>query len=340
MPAEISIIPILAAFTIALVYSILPGANPRFLFGVPVPEGFREDVAGRSILTRFHALNWTAALIGAVLSWSGFAYRTPFLLVAGPVVQTVAAMALFAHSRSQAETYAIEPRSSTRRAQLRPEPVLQWWGWVLMLAPVLMLCVTAAYLSSQWDLIPDRFPVHWGVDGKPNRWSAKTFRGVYGTLLIGFSTLVVIYGSAVMTALGAPMGGRAASKLVRAVVVALAVTGIFLAALLSFVAVQPLLTSVEQPLNPVWIMIPCAALVIGMILLLSRVAEEAQNEGLIAPEHGWWLSSLYYNRDDPAWMVPRRIGIGFTPNLGQPIVKFGFSFLLIQLFATIFYITR
>jgi uncharacterized membrane protein len=41
----------------------------------------------------------------------------------------------------------------------------------LQLGPFAILLVTAGHIQGNWNQIPDRFPVHWGMNGMPNGWS-------------------------------------------------------------------------------------------------------------------------------------------------------------------------
>ena len=63
---------------------------------------------------------------------------------------------------------------------------------VLQLGPFAILLATAGYLQARWNQIPDRFPVHWGVNGMPNGWSTRTPEVVYGPLLFGAALVIGI----------------------------------------------------------------------------------------------------------------------------------------------------
>ena len=65
-------------------------------------------------------------------------------------------------------------------------------GWPVQFAPFLILAATAAALHASWQRIPERFPVHWGIDGQPNGWSGRTAAGVYGPLLLGVAFVALL----------------------------------------------------------------------------------------------------------------------------------------------------
>ncbi len=340
MSISIILIPALVALAAAVSFHMMPGGHPEFFFGVPVAAEFRQSADARSLLHRFYLLNWIVAALTAVLGCVGFFKQAPWLVVAAPILQLAAGMALFLFAKSQTEPFAMEPRSSIRRASLRNEPILAWWGWALMLLPVLIIAASAAWLTQHWDQIPARFPVHWNIDGMPDRWNEKSVKGVYGVLIIGLSTLALIYGVAAMTAVGAPRGGPAMSRLVRIAMNALAFSGAFAASLMSFIALQPLAADPQRMRSPLWIVVPVIAGSIGLIVTMARISSDAEAEAGGAPDDGWKMSSIYYSPRNPAMMVQRKLGFGFTPNFGHPVVKWAFPLLMLQMFAVIFYVTH
>ena len=57
--------------------------------------------------------------------------------------------------------------------------------------PFAILLIAAFYLHAHWAQIPQRFPIHWSLQGHANGWSGKSFFGVYG-ILLGMASLVVL----------------------------------------------------------------------------------------------------------------------------------------------------
>ncbi len=76
---------------------------------------------------------------------------------------------------------AVEPLS-VREVNVSDAPdILPWYVWAGV-GPFAMLAATATYLHAHWSQIPDHFPVHWGLDGQPDRWSTRSTLGIYGPL--------------------------------------------------------------------------------------------------------------------------------------------------------------
>ena len=53
------------------------------------------------------------------------------------------------------------------------------------------LAISAAILYSNWDRLPDRFPVHWGIHG-PDRWVATTPANVAGMFATGAGICILM----------------------------------------------------------------------------------------------------------------------------------------------------
>jgi hypothetical protein len=56
--------------------------------------------------------------------------------------------------------------------------------------PLAFLAGVAALLALRWARIPARFAVHWGLDGRPDRWAERSAAGVLGPLVLGAALLV------------------------------------------------------------------------------------------------------------------------------------------------------
>ena len=57
---------------------------------------------------------------------------------------------------------------------------------------------------------------------------------------------------------------------------------------------------------------------IGYIVYMMKLQREPDDEPDNTPDSAWkWGGFLYYNREDPALMVEKRIGLGYTLNFGN-----------------------
>lgn len=337
---ELALIPLGIALSAGLIFQMMPGRGKRFLFQVPVADSFRASDAARGILLRFTLLNWAVAALAGFTGAAGLWMHSQPLIIGWPLLHAAAGVALYQFFRAQVAPYSVPHPPAGATSAADREPILPWWGWMLFVLPLVLLGGATYYLADHWDQIPERFAVHFGIDGKPNRWAERSFKGVFGPLLIGLSSMLLIYGIGVMTALGGPRGGAATARLIRTTMLTLAGGGIFSAGLVSWIALRPLTAEPDKMPNPLWILLPVVAGIVGLVVALWKVSSEAEEEGAAAPAEGWWLSSVYFNRADPAMMVQRRIGFGFTPNFAHPTVQLLMPLLVAQMLAMIYYVAR
>ncbi|MGH9671797.1 MAG: DUF5808 domain-containing protein, partial [Bryobacteraceae bacterium] len=134
---------------------------------------------------------------------------------------------------------------------------------------------------------------HWGFDGTPDNWVSRSFLRVFGILLAGaVISLVVI--------LSTRRGGFHA---------ALAINGI-ISILLCYFASRPLWARFEQ-LGYEFLLILAAMVAIGIAVTVKILSADES-----AREH-WKWGLFYYNPDDPALVVDKRIGLGWTLNFAN-----------------------
>ena len=234
-------------------------------------------------------------------------------------------LAAFAHARRQTLPHAVRP-SPLRSASLTLAPEGLPGGAAAALVPFTILAAAALYLYLNWSRIPERFPVHWGIDGSPDRWSGRTWQGVYTPLLVG----AVHSGFMLLIALGilraSPRGRVAANAAAtaqfrRAMLQFLvaAVWGITL--LLAVVSLAPVLT--ERPpgnLAPILVSVGLIALAIPFLWRIIRINRTIGSGGDGTPDECWKLGMLYFNPADPAIFVEKRFGVGYTCNFGNRMI--------------------
>jgi uncharacterized membrane protein len=214
--------------------------------------------------------------------------------------------------------------------------------WIAQLGPFAILLAVAVYLRLRWDEIPPSFPVHWGIDGTPNGWSARTPLDVYWPLLVGAAILALISASSyairhLMRSVRAPASRWVAHDPAHRTGIFLLVLEFFLAIIFSFVGLLPL--TGNPGVMPV--LIATIAMLLAMIFLVAWLAKEQMQYarsrpapagasfGDGAPDRYWKFGMFYYNRDDAALFVEKRIGIGYTLNFGHASAWIIMAFVLL-----------
>jgi uncharacterized membrane protein len=290
-------------------------------FGVTVAPGYSDGPEARTVLHRFRIVIWLLALAAVAATALGPPAIFPWAFPAIMTLEIAGGFAAFAHARRQTLPHAV--RSGPRTASLTLAPEGLPGGVAAVLVPLATLAAAALYLYLNWSRIPERFPVHWDIDGSPDRWSGRTWQGVYTPLLLG----AVHCGLMLLIALGilraSPRGrvaaNAAASAQLRRVILQFLVAGVWgMALLLAAVSLAPLLP--EHPLGnlaPILISLGLLALAIPFLWRLVRIGRANGSGGDGTPDQCWKLGIFYFNPADPAIFIEKRFGIGYTINFGN-----------------------
>jgi len=321
-------------------FHLLPRlTRPDLYFAVTVPPDFRDSSEAASILQRYRREVWVHSLIalGLVLlipQWLG--KPAPPVLLAGLFWQLIGCFLACLRARRRVTPRGVAP-STVREADLAPRPARFPGGWVLQAGPFAILAGVALWLQFHWEQIPDRFPVHWGIDGKPNGWATRSFSGVFGPLIIAASIcatmLLLAYGILHWTRRINVRGGPGQSEIRfqhTGLSVLLAVE--YLMALL-FGWVGTLALRGPAPMvSPLAVLVPTLAVTVLMVVVLIRTGQggsrlpeyqsilspAAAPVGDRTPDRYWIAGMFYFNKDDPAIFVEKRFGIGYTMNFAHP----------------------
>ena len=195
-------------------------------------------------------------------------------------------------------------------------------GWIAYVLPLFLFVGAAWYLNAHWDDIPLRFPAHYNIKGEPNGWSIKSSASVFRPLVMGglvqVLLLVVALGMGLGTRRAAPEGSR--MRMLRTSLWMMLIIQWATAILLCAIFVQPAIPNRNLMLL-VWaaggaIMVSSIVLVIRLGKIQAEPSDETDN----TPDECWHMAGqIYYNPGDPALMVEKRLGIGYTINLGNKL---------------------
>lgn len=328
---------------VAILFHFLPEITRRdIFFAVTVDPAFRRTPEAQDIIHRFRVTVWIHSVLAVAIVLAGFALQNPLVSPLIPLIgvfwQLAAVFIAFLSARRR--TMGHSAAATTQRvAELAPRPSAMGVGHAFLQAgPFAILVAAALYLAANWQRIPERFAVHWGYDGRPNGWSTRSIGGVYGPLLIGFTVCAMIevftYGIAHWTRqIDVARGARAEARFRRIqvnVLIAVQYLIAFLFCSVPFLALRA--NPDEQP--------PIGSFLLGMAIFLvvifalliwtgqggANLMNAGSSSEILAggpigdrtPDQCWRAGMFYVNPNDPAILVEKRFGIGYTLNFGRP----------------------
>jgi|HubBroStandDraft_1064217.scaffolds.fasta_scaffold68202_2 uncharacterized membrane protein len=309
--------------SIALLLNWLPlWRRSSLWFAVTVAPDFRDTPDARLILRQYRVEIWSLALLSWILLWAGIQRDSSWMLAAAPILQTLGAAAAFARGRNHTRPYAQHP-TGARAATLASRSEHLPGGPIGLAVPYAILAAAAIFLHANWQRIPGRFPAHWRLSGIPDRWAERTWSSVDGPLLAGLLAVALLQGAGYLIVAASPRARMAetaewTARFRRAnlrLIVALSWT---LAALCGVLSLNPYWSQGDALVIPAWLMVGAImAVTAGFLWPILRIAQEAGSGSDGTPDECWKLGQVYYNPNDPALLVEKRFGVGYTLNFGN-----------------------
>ncbi|MCU1423260.1 MAG: hypothetical protein JWN36_2911 [Microbacteriaceae bacterium] len=334
--------PVFTALFGVLLAAIVALRPPGLPLSVRVPQSHANDPVVRRAIRSFRwglALAWVLTailtLVLAIVDLTPLATVLPVLLYAAlSMVVLVLSRRTIIRAKREGDWFEGVPVRVS--AQLTPvayhHPPFVWPA----LAAIVLAAATAVNVAL-YPTLPDPFPVHYDVSGQPDGWAAKSVWSVFGVLIIGAAVVILLTvlslvaarytariqsddtaeQSALRTRVQRGMLTSLLSQL--SFVIALGISGIVL--------VQRLLPGGSGAIAGVAIaMVVLIMLVVILAVVRGRAQLRPANvRDASAPrpdavdDDSHWKGGLFYvNRADPALVVPRRFGLGWTLNLGRP----------------------
>ena len=319
-------LPAFSILLLGVIYEILPQLRKRNLyFGVTVDPEFRESSEGRSIAARYRTVVWISVLLTlAILYW---AVQQPWhplatLLVFPAVIACLAAwVAAWAKTRPHAQRQEGAVRSAPLLAEDEEDRLPG--GWLTAFGPPAMVIFATAWLALHYDSLPERYPVHWGISGQPDRWVEKGWHAVTAPSAMGLAVILLVLGVTLMILRGAKRGSGGetnefGARHRKANLQLLAALLWVMGPLFAAVTLLPVLAGEG---NRAMLLLAFAPLLVILVMgfRLYRISIDPTGGSDGTPDDCWKLGVIYYNPNDPALMVEKRSGPGFTLNFGNRV---------------------
>lgn len=232
----------------------------------------------------------------------------------------------------------------------RAAPAFAWYvaGFVLLAAAVVVGAIV-------YDKLPDPLPVRWGPDGVADRFAPKGIWSVFGPVLLGMGMVALLFALAASmrrwtiraVASDSPEVSERIARAQETLLQAL------LGQIAFVIALVFALTAVNSWLHPssaAWnvltvLLLPNFLILVVIVLFVVRYrramadaralqtvpaagrggasragssTDSARRSEAPDDDRSWKAGSIYVNRADPALLVPKRFGVGWTVNMGHP----------------------
>jgi uncharacterized membrane protein len=213
--------------------------------------------------------------------------------------------------------------------ELRTNPPRFPWLW---LAPAVIITAATVVIGVvSYPSMPGMLAVHYGAKGLPDRVVSKSVGGAFSLVFvqIGMTALLAGMAAAIVRSRpdldpARPVGSAGWSRHYMSLgakallgLVAMIDLGMLGSSLLMW-------TGTVTPLAPLVVALPILAAVVVAIAVLARNNRQRdENEAETGLTHWdddkYWRGGLVYiDREDHALLVPRRFGLGWTLNVGNP----------------------
>lgn len=304
--------------------------RPDLFFAVTVPPVWRRGEDARKILAAYRreiVLHTAIAAVGALLVGRyGPPAASPLLLL----WLMLGMIHAFLHARHRTRAHAVLalPQIETQLARDAMPG-----GWPAQAGPFVLLAIGGLILRLIWARIPARFPVHWDWRGVPNGWEPRTAAFFIFHIALAVCLCALLAMGAWLVARRSRLihlqGPASVSerKFRRATMIVLLAVEYLLAVTISGILLMPAFGWSGRTFAVAMALFGLALAAASTVYLLrmgqggSRLAHplgDVEAVGDRTPDSCWKWGLFYYNPDDPALMVEKRFGVGYTMNMAHP----------------------
>jgi uncharacterized membrane protein len=351
---------------------LAPGmSRPELFFSVTVDPSLRHSSEGKGIRRDFNRSVILWSLAGLALMMAAiFARETPAiaysLIALGYLTQGIGMTKSYLAARRRALVHQVAP-STEREAALASRPRFAAGSWQTQLGPFVILGLFSLWLWLRWDHIPARYPIHWGMDGKPNGWGSRTIGNVFMLPIVGavacafLSFLTQVLARGVRRIHSSGPEAQKESRNLRNIGRLMLSIQYWFAVMFGAMGLLPFLAKPSGPSAIVFVMaiLSVLASVIIVVVVMRMGIKSGQGGWRLAdgnksltmaghvapvgdrtPDACWKGGMIYYNPNDPAVWVEKRFGYGWTLNMATvrawvilgALLLFGLAMPILSLF--------
>jgi uncharacterized membrane protein len=312
-----TLIPLIPVLVTGVLFALLPHYyRPNYAFGITVSPEFRNTDQARSARRSFQrdVFLWTILAVGLLLAWP---HELLVRTTAAPLVQLVGVFWSWFRQRRRIRPYAVAPET-VREAELTAVSESMYGRWLIWLLPFTLIALAVIYTQQYAHLLPDRIPIHYGLKG-PDAWAPRSWRTVYLPLIVGALTMCILVTIGIAMSYGARRGRTPEQDTFRRANLRLLLGMHWATAFMFAVFGTAPVRDVVGPSIPFWAPV---GVLLGVLIVFGWQTFKANQVSPgpdPTPDECWHAGDFYYNPADPAFIVEKRFGIGYTFNLAHKL---------------------
>jgi len=214
--------------------------------------------------------------------------------------------------------------------------------------PMIIVILVGIYTLSQYSSMPDMIPTHWGPSGAADAFSEKSFRVVFGIVIImvgiGFMIYIASIGSLKSRAKLSPTSLNNSKKAHLHYLNMFGFTFLVLNMACQILFITILIATANGNDINTFIMWSCTVVIILAAIYQTYLYYKSPSKSKNAvysvddEDYLWILGCIYNNPNDPSFFVTKRFGVGWTVNIGSTKGKLFFAFPIIILLLSLIFI--
>ncbi|AXI08406.1 hypothetical protein CUC15_05435 [Oceanobacillus zhaokaii] len=207
-----------------------------------------------------------------------------------------------------------------------------YWFLISFVISIVVIIIT----FQRYDLIPEQIPMQYNFAGEVTNWVDKSYRSVlsmpimqlYLMLLFLFINTMIAKSKQQINAEKPEESMRQNIIFRRRWSLYIIVTGSLLTVMFSFIQLSFIYPINQQVITIVPLLFSFIMIIWAIVLSIttgqggSRVKSQMGKNGNVIDRDDdkyWKLGQFYYNKNDPAFMLEKRFGVGWTINHARPL---------------------
>ncbi len=247
----------------------------------------------------------------------------------------------FVNANTNKKTIAIDTKFISEKSKVKNK------FKILFGICILISLITFIYVALNYNNLPDTIPTHWGIEGKPDAFAPKTWNNVFMINILDIS-MVLMFSYLTIETIGSRSYintedkeeiRKKASKYLNKMGYAFWI--LTLSIQLIMIPIQLSLVSginIPTTLFFINIFLPMVASIylVYITIMLSTLKSKNKNSYIIESDDEKWIYGfIYYNKQDPSFMVEKRLGAGWTINMANKKSQWLCVFLVLLIIVSI-----